>query len=526
MVALGRVLALLRNTQGLKQSDVAKRAGTKRSSISQYERGERAPDSSILEQILSALGLRWAALDLGKWFLDRLEADSRITGDESPAGGTPPSLGPAAALTDRLHADLAVAHQTAAALGQMVAILDDRDDERLTFPSFPSIVLEGRRNDERSAAKRQWARIKAIPAKEQAKALRAVPADVQWALCEILCIDSQRLCGHDPISAAALAELALASANLASCDDAFRAKLQALAHAHIGNVWRARGDLQAAEDALTLAEALWETGKDAEHGLVEEGLIFLSKASLRRTQCRFDETAELLDRAERMAIGPTFLVQVQVSRAKLLDDRGYLEEAVAILERVSESVSPDEDPRILLMVWQNLTDNLSKLERFSEAAGLLPEVRRYWQATGSGALNLVRLSWTEARILAGLGSVEEGLEILARVRGEFSARSMAYDMALVSLELAVAYAAEGRDDQVKVIARHMAPIFQAQEVHREVLATLTLFRQAAERERVTTAFAQDVLTYLRKARHEPGLRFERRASEKQDSEQPAGTSDE
>jgi hypothetical protein len=54
----------------------------------------------------------------------------------------------------------------------------------------------------------------------------------------------------------------------------------------------------------------------------------------------------------------------------------------------------------------------------------------------------------------------------------------------------------------------MTPIFQTQEVHREALAALTLFRQAAERERVTAAFARDVLLYLRKARNAPDLRFE------------------
>ena len=37
---------------------------------------------------------------------------------------------------------------------------------------------------------------------------------------------------------------------------------------------------------------------------------------------------------------------------------------------------------------------------------------------------------------------------------------------------------------------------------------LALFRQAAERERVTEAFAREVLLYLRRARFEPSLRFD------------------
>jgi len=100
---------------------------------------------------------------------------------------------------------------------------------------------------------------------------------------------------------------------------------------------------------------------------------------------------------------------------------------------------------------------------------------------------------------------------LTRVRGEFATRGLGYDTALVSLELAFFYTSEGRTDEVKTLARHMVPIFQSQDVHREALAALTLFRQAAERDRVTVELCEDILNYLRKARHNPDLKFERPA---------------
>ncbi len=80
---------------------------------------------------------------------------------------------------------------------------------------------------------------------------------------------------------------------------------------------------------------------------------------------------------------------------------------------------------------------------------------------------------------------------------------MGYDVALVSLEMAILYAGLGRTEQVKTLARHMTPIFQAHSIHREALAALTLFRQAAERERVTAELAREILSYLRKARYDP-----------------------
>jgi tetratricopeptide (TPR) repeat protein len=197
-----------------------------------------------------------------------------------------------------------------------------------------------------------------------------------------------------------------------------------------------------------------------------------------------------------------------VGKAKLLVEMEDLEEAVALLEQVKEMASPNEEARILFSIWQNLAHTLSKLERFEEAAALLPQARTYL-LKADGELNRVRLLWTEGCVTAGLGNVEEGAALLARVRGEFASRNMAYDVALVSLEIAILYAGQGRTDQVKTLARHMTPIFQAHAIHREALAALTIFRQAAEREQATQELAREVLSYLRKARLNPELRFER-----------------
>lgn len=81
-----------------------------------------------------------------------------------------------------------------------------------------------------------------------------------------------------------------------------------------------------------------------------------------------------------------------------------------------------------------------------------------------------------------------------------------YDTALVTLEMTVVVKA-GRHAEVKSLARHMVPIFQSQEVHREALAALALFRQTAEAEKVTEESARGVLVYLLKARSNPELKF-------------------
>jgi hypothetical protein len=169
-------------------------------------------------------------------------------------------------------------------------------------------------------------------------------------------------------------------------------------------------------------------------------------------------------------------------------------------------VNGEEDPRLFLCLRHNLADYLSKTQRYAEAESLLPEVKALCGRLGN-ELDLIRLHWVEGRIAEGLGGTDRAVRILTQVRGDFASRNLHYDTALVSLELATILARCGRPDQVKALARHMAPIFQAQGVHREALAALALFRQAAENEKVTAESARLVLEYLHRARHDPKLRF-------------------
>lgn len=328
-----------------------------------------------------------------------------------------------------------------------------------------------------------------------------------WALCEVLCLESQRLCAHDPEAATALAELALKAADRVVGEASWRAKVRGLTWAHVANALRAQGDFPAAERAFHSADRYWKAGEEAQNGLLEEGLLFALRASLRRSQRRFEEEAALLEQASAAASSVKFRVQVLLSRAKLAKERGQLDQAVAILQQANETAIPDDDGRVILCIQHSLADNLSKLDRFPEAEELLPAVIDLSLRCG-GEVDLLRLRWIEGRVAAGLGHRDEGVATLRKVRGEFVARHLTYDAALVSLELAVLYSEQGQAEEVKILTRHMVPMFRARNVHPEILDALSLFRRAAERERVSAELARKMLAYLRKARHNPGLRFE------------------
>jgi transcriptional regulator with XRE-family HTH domain len=194
---LGRVLAVLRAALDLTQSDLARLSGVKRSSISEYERGKSTPDAVTLERLLTAMRFRWTALDLGGWFVDRLLMDCRAPEGEDVRGGAAPLLVTASALATRLSADVVAANQTAARLSRLVLTLQEETKKEDRAPARD-------RKAERRAAQALWVRIKPFPRKEQVEALRSAPPEEQWAVCDLLCTESQRFCGEDPVKAASL----------------------------------------------------------------------------------------------------------------------------------------------------------------------------------------------------------------------------------------------------------------------------------------------------------------------------------
>lgn len=124
---------------------------------------------------------------------------------------------------------------------------------------------------------------------------------------------------------------------------------------------------------------------------------------------------------------------------------------------------------------------------------------------------ILRLSATLSRRRLGagdLGRIEEGHAALTQVAAEFRARELAYDGALVNLELSVVELDQGRSARVKQRAVEMWWIFRAGGLHREALAALELFCQAAQQEAATAELARRIQEFLERAQHDQALRFQ------------------
>jgi tetratricopeptide (TPR) repeat protein len=346
---------------------------------------------------------------------------------------------------------------------------------------------------------------------EQQSLIRDIPRFRSWGLCELLCRESEAAGPHDARQAVELAELAVAVGRSLEewqpVEHTWLCQLRALAYAHLGNALRVKGLLRSAAQSFVEAERWWEAGADAGNALDYEAQILAMKASLRHAERQLPEALDLLERAEEAEPTPSLRTIILINKSRVLEEAGRFGEAMATLDVAATRVEQETNPRLLLCIRQNRLWLLTTLERFEEAAENLPEVKGL-SSNLAGALDLVRLRWAEARIAAGLGESRLGIAIFDEVRQAFLSAGVDYDAALVSLELAALYAAEGSTQEVKTLAAELLPVFQSQNVHREALAALGLFVQAAIDEMATAELAGRILAYLRQARFNPSVPFD------------------
>jgi Tetratricopeptide repeat len=159
------------------------------------------------------------------------------------------------------------------------------------------------------------------------------------------------------------------------------------------------------------------------------------------------------------------------------------------------------------MLSFNLAVNYTHLGRYAEATELAESVRELATARGDEH-EISRVTWLHGRIAAGLGRPGKARQLLGQARRDFTARTMWYDVALALLEEAALLLDEGRTTEVKALSEELAAVFESEGVHREALAALLLFQEAAEREAATPELARRVLRFLFRARYDQGLRFE------------------
>lgn len=346
--------------------------------------------------------------------------------------------------------------------------------------AFTSLGRKGARiSADRDQARSLARSLLALPAHERASAVERTPHHFRGAaLAELLIGESLSRMPARPGEALALARLAKAVLQHSELSG-YVVELFARAVAHVANAQRALGHLPQSADLLDSARFLLRT-----HG----GCDRLTRAeldhfegSLRRAQRRFAEAEKLLTRAARwykMAGARVEAASVSLSLSLLYYETGQAEQGLKATEDAMHLLDPVKELRLFFCACHNRGLCLCEAGRYHEAREAVRMSRAFYQQA-EDELSQLRCLWLEGKIARGLGELTLAESFLASARGGFAAHRFAYLSALVGLELADLYLMQGRKAEARSLAAEIAPVFEAQEVQRELAAVLILVREGA-----------------------------------------------
>jgi transcriptional regulator with XRE-family HTH domain len=473
---LSLALTYLRTSAGWSRAQLARTLGlADESLISAYERGAKPLTREKLDSLVESLGHPPEAVDVLLFVHGLIYPEPR---EEAPE--------------ERRTMDRA-----AMAAGWTAG--------RIAAEAVRAELIRKRKQETAEAAKRQaeerFRSLIALTPRERRGLVEVFPDYWSRALAVRVCQASVKKAAHKPGEALELAELALWIAERIPGDERERSRLRGYCWGHIANARRVANDHAGSDEAFARAWELWHAGADSDPELLGEWVLPSMEASLRRDQRRFSEALALLDRAKASQGGssPVALIFLLLQKEHIFEQLGDTQNALAALAEAAPFVEASGDARQLFLFRFKSANHLYHLERYEEAAKLLPRVREMALQQGN-EMDLLRLVWLSAKVAAGQGRTEEAIAGLEQVSRDFTDRELPYDAALSSLDLSVLWLTTGRTAQVRELAVAMGRIFKANGVDREALVALKLFCDAASQESATVELARRTIAKVEQVR--------------------------
>ena len=356
--------------------------------------------------------------------------------------------------------------------------------------------------EDRQRAREQLALLKEYTPAQREVVLRLDDEHQPLALALEAAEESERSASGDLQEMMKLALLSRELSGLVNGPPGWPEAIRSWALAYEANALRVLGNLKEARKTFDEANRLAEAGSDP-CGLLDSGRLPDLEASLCRGERELEKALRLLDTA--IAIG-RFPARALIKKGFTLEIMGDYEGAVKALRQAGVRLNRETEPRLWYKQRAQLAICLTHLGQHGEAASLFEQARPVAMKLGD-EIDLIRLTWLEGHIQAGLGHRAAARYHLEQALGKFAEKNMAYDVALAALELSELLLEEGKTAEVKAMTLKLAEAFESEGVHHEARKALELFREAAQQEAATAELARRVLGFLFRARHNPALRF-------------------
>jgi tetratricopeptide (TPR) repeat protein len=283
--------------------------------------------------------------------------------------------------------------------------------------------------------------------------------------------------------------------------------LRARAWAELGNAWRVKEFFKRAEECLEKARALAEQGTGDPLLAVRIDDI---EASLRKDQRRFDEAVALLERVHRayLRLGECHLAgRALMKQGIALGIAGQPLKAVEAHRKSLELMDPERDPQLVATTQHGLLNALVVAEKYNEAGRLLLQ-SGLRQKFADDPLNLLRLRWVEAKILAGHERLQSAEEAYRVVYYGFLKEKLHYVAAVVGLDLAEVLLRQSKHAEAHALAVDLFDTFQEHRIDVEAQRALMTFEVVCSVQAATPKIARRIGDFLDRRQHNPRLLFE------------------
>lgn len=320
----------------------------------------------------------------------------------------------------------------------------------------------------------------------------------------LLLQEARKCLPNDPAGSHAWARAALASVYYArDQDESF-----VLALAYKANAHRLLGDVPEA-----LEEFAWARRAARQRGIIDTEIyaeLDRLQASLYIDLREFEEAEHLLSRSAmlyRLLHDEESTAKVLMKLSNLYTYRGDLVLALDVDRAALNHVDSRQDPLLYLYARLNLASDLVEVGEALAARELLAEDEELL-ARHADACIRSRTIWLEGRVAAATGDSERAEERLLTALDALAEGGNGFDVACVSLDLAMLYHRQSRHEAVAETAARAVTLFASREVHRDALAALILLRDAAAAKQATTDTLHKVAAFLKEARTNPVIHFE------------------